>query len=386
MNKKYDYLELLSKLDNDQYRVYLICSVNSRYFGTLIFNNLSQDTEVNKETFNRMYFCEWLNQLIDNNVTRLESEVIKWIYNYPGFLDFYKGDWSVDSVLNSVIQSWKNKPHTLRLNKLSMLYANYMRFLGTSHGQDFLYGSTAYNILDYSDKLSDENSSPYIDEETRIQNLILCKKQVILDVAKNGVEVCEASAIWNSIFNTEGNYNLTKALKILKADPKMSKMSDMQMRRHLKIMKVKILKSLLKDDKLEKYFDTDYSIEINGKCYSLRSAIEMFLLKTESSLELYPNKNKHTDKIINNHVNIKAFTRDEFKETIARFCQCRGIYFSFATGYYNGVAKLKIDSDFKPHKSYKLWIYNGGGYKDFYNDTTGYITDIIPQEFFNIDD
>lgn len=387
MNRKYDYLELLSKLDCDQYRVYLICSTNSTYFGTLIFNSISQDSETNKEIFNRIYFCEWLNQLIDENVTRLESEVINWIYNYPGFLTFYKGDWSVDSVLNSVIQSWKNKPKTLRLNKLSMLYANYMRFIGTSSGQKFLYGTTAYNIQDYTDILSSEDSM-YTDIEQRIQNLIDCKRLVIKEIANNGIEVCEATALWNSIFNTDGKYTITKALNILKADPKMSKMSDMQMRRHLKLMKIKIFKSLLKDDKLEKYFDPDFIFEYNGKSYTLRKAIEYFLEKEKASLsktEISKIYNKF-DKIINGHVNIKAFTRDEFKEAIAKFCQSRGIYFSFSTGYYNGVAKLKIDSDFKTHKTYKLWIYNGGGYKDFYNDKSGYITEIIPQEFFDIYD
>ena len=112
MNKKYDYIELLSELDAQQYRLFNICSINSTYFGNLIFNNISQDCEINSAVFNRTYFTEWLNQIIDDSMTRLESEVIKWIHDYPGFFDFYNGDWSVDSIINSVIQSWKNKPKT----------------------------------------------------------------------------------------------------------------------------------------------------------------------------------------------------------------------------------------------------------------------------------
>lgn len=384
MNKKYDYIELLSELDVQQYRLFNICSINSTYFGNLIFNNIVQDCEINSAIFNRVYFTEWLNQIIDDSITRLESEVIKWIHDYPGFFDFYKGDWSVDSIINSVIQSWKNKPKTLRLNKLSMLYANYIRFLGTMNGQTFLYGTTAYNILDYEDQLSSEDTPYYSDMEHRIQNLIKCKKLVVSEVAKNGVEACVASAVWNSIFNTEGKYNLTKALNILKADPKMTRMSDMQMRRKLQKMKVLILESLLKDDKIETYFDSDYTISMDGTNFTLKSALEYYLVTTKADLDEKKPVFTECPKILNGHINISAFTRDEFRLTIEKYCIANGIQFSYHTNFYNGIAKLKIDANLKKHKTYKLWIYTGGGYRDFSTGTTGYVTEIIPKEYFDL--
>mgnify|MGYP002528428488 CR=1 FL=1 len=48
------------------------------------------------------------------------------------------------------------------------------------------------------------------------------------------------------------------------------------------------------------------------------------------------------------------------------------------------ITKLKIDANLKKHKTYKLWIYTGGGYRDFSTGTTGYITEIIPKEYFDL--
>lgn len=379
MNKKYDYIQLLCDLDSQQYRLYNICSTNFRFFSNMIYNNIVHGDDTNETIFNREYFIEWLNDNVsDEDVTRLDSEVIKWIHDYPEFFDFYKGDWSVDSIINSVIQSWKNKPKTKRVNKLGMLYSNYVRFLGTQNGQSFLYGTTAYDLME---QVPDESLPFYEQAEYKYQQLNKCKKLIIGEVAKNGREACEAKALWDAIFKDTEKFTITKALNILKNDPKAYRYSDMQMRRHLKKMQIKIITGLLKGDRIETYFDADYMIEIDGNRFALRGALEYYLitLKDQFDDEFKTHKNKY----VNGHANVAAYTRDEMREVIDSFCKANGISYSFDTGYFRSIAKLRADCDLRSHKTFKMWIYEGGGYRDFYSGTTGYITDIIPQEFFS---
>lgn len=382
MNKKYDHLQLMAELDSDQFRVYNACAINSMYFTTMIYNAICQSNAINSQVFKKEWFIEWANaDLADDNVTRLESEVIKWIHDYPGFFDFYKGDWSVDSIINSVIQSWKNKPNSLRLSKLGMLYANFMRFIGTSSGQNFLYGTTAFDLME--NYAADEELPFYERAEYRFEQLNKCKKEVILEISKNGTEVIESMALWDAIFKCEGKFTIAKALNIAKNDPKMSLLSDMQIRRHLKVLMVKLLKALLKGDRLDVYFDTDYMISVDGAYYTLRKALEYYLITAQEDVDgETPKKSTAYSKIINGKVNVHAYTKDELKIIIDNFCKSNGIPYSLSSGYYKGVAKLKIDAELKQHKQYKLWFYEGGGYRDFYNDRTGYITEIIPKEYF----
>ena len=384
MNKKYDHLVLLSELDSDQFRLYNICAINSMYFATMIYNTICQTCAVNTQVFKREWFIEWVNSdVTDDNVTKLESEVIRWIHDYPGFFDFYKGDWSVDSIINSVIQSWKNKPKTLRVNKLTALYSNFMRFLDTNNGQNFLYGTTIDSLLD---DLPSDPDVPFYDQlEYKYEQLNKCKKEVISEISKNGTEVVESMALWDAIFKCEGKFTIVKALNIAKEDPRLRVLSDMQIRRHLTALMVKMLKSLLKGDKLEKYFDEDYMITVEGVSYTLRSALEYYLITAEFDLKEDKVKKALKDykKVVNGHVNASAYTKDELKMVIDSWCKSQGIPYSFYTGYSKAIAKLKVDCNLKMHKQYKVWLYEGGGYKDFYSDKTGYITDFIPKEFFD---
>lgn len=386
MNRKNDYVQMLSELDAYQYRLYDICSTNFRYFSNLIYNNITMSDDVNIEIVSqREHFIEWLNDNLTNDdcITRLDSEVINWIHDYPEFFDFYKGDWSVDSIINSVIQSWKNKPKTRRLNKLGMLYANYVRFLGTGHGQTFKYGTTAFDLIQ-ANSYPVEGLPFYKEKEYQYQELAKLKKIVVLEVAKTGLEACEAMALWDATFNFE-KFSYSNAINLVKNDPKLGKLSEGQIRRHLLTMHIKLLKAILKGDRVETYFNTeDTLVEMNNTIYSLRNILEYYL----SNAEKEANKDKpkvlaDISKIVNGHVNVKAYTKDEIRIIIQNFCTAKGIPCSFTTGYYHGIAKLKIDSDFGKHKTYKLWIYDGGGYKDFSLDKTGYITDLIPMEYFS---
>lgn len=385
MNKKYDHLVLMSELDNDQFRLYNICATNSMYFATMIYNTICQTNAVNTQVFKKEWFLEWVNSdVADDNVTKLESEVIKWIHDYPGFFDFYKGDWSVDSIINSVIQSWKNKPKTLRVNKLTALYSNFMRFLDTSNGQNFLYGTTAFSLLE--DMASDPDVPFYEKVEYKYEQLNKCKKEVISEIAKNGTEAVEAMALWDAIFKCEGRFTVAKALSIAKEDPRMKLLSDMQIRRHLDKLFVKLLRSLLKGERLETYFDEDAMIMMDGVSYTLRNALEYYLITVEDNIKDDKTKKALKDykKYINGHVNVAAYTKDELKIVITEWCRSKGVPVSFSTGYFKGVAKLKVDCEMAIHKQYKTWIYEGGGYRDFYSDKTGYITDFIPKEFFDL--
>jgi hypothetical protein len=160
-------------------------------------------------------------------------------------------------------------------------------------------------------------------------------------------------------------------------------LTDMQIRRHLNVLFVKLLKSLLKGDRIERYFDSTYTINIEGSYHNIRSALEYYLLTTQEDLTISaPKKAVKSAKIINNKVNAHAYTKDELKIVIDNWCKANGIPYSFSTGYYKSIAKLKADVELKKHKQYKLWIYEGGGYRDFYSNQTGYITNLIPKEYF----
>jgi hypothetical protein len=382
MNKKYDHLVLLSELDADQFRLYNICATNNMYFATMIYNAICSTSAINTKVFKREWFIEWLNlDVEDDNVTKLESQVIKWIHDYPEFFDFYKGDWSVDSIINSVIQSWKNKPKTLRVNRLTALYTGYLKFLETKNGQNFLYGTTAYSMLD---NMESDPYVPYYDQlEYKLEQLNKCRKEVIGEIAKSGTEIVESLALWDAIFKCEGKFTIAKAIEIAKHDPRMQILTDMQIRRHLNVLFVKLLKSLLKGDRIERYFDSTYTINIEGSYHNIRSALEYYLLTTQEDLTISaPKKAVKSAKIINNKVNAHAYTKDELKIVIDNWCKANGIPYSFSTGYYKSIAKLKADVELKKHKQYKLWIYEGGGYRDFYSNQTGYITNLIPKEYF----
>ena len=383
MNKKYDHLVLLSELDADQFRLYNICATNNMYFATMIYNTICSTSAVNVSVFKREWFIDWLNLEVENdNVTKLESQVIKWIHDYPEFFDFYKGDWSVDSIINSVIQSWKNKPKTLRVNRLTALYTGYLKFLETKNGQNFLYGTSIYTLIDNIESGPD---LPFYDQiEYKLEQLNKCRKEVISEIAKNGTEMVESLALWDAIFKCEGKFNITKAITIAKNDPRMTILTDAQIRRHLKVLLVKLLTSLLKGERLETYFDADYMINIEGSYHNLRSALEYYLLTSQEDLQDTLSKKtcKATQKIIKNKINVHAYTKDELKIVIDSWCKANGFPYSFSTGYYKSIAKLKIDVEKNKHKQYKLWIYEGGGYRDFYSGETGYITKLIPREFF----
>ena len=382
MNKKYDHLVLLSELDADQFRLYNICAQNTMYFANMIYNTICSTSAVNVSVFKREWFIDWLNLDVEgDSVTKLESQVIKWIHDYPGFFDFYKGDWSVDSIINSVIQSWKNKPKTLRVNRLTALYTGYLKFLDTKNGQNFLYGTTIDSLLD---NLESDPDVPFYEQMNyKLEQVSKCRKEVISEIAKNGTEMVESLALWDAIFNTEGKFNIAKAIIIAKNDPRMKILTDGQIRRHLKVLLVKLLTALLKGDRLETYFDTDYTISVDGIVYNLRSALEWYLLTSQEDLKEDPKKAiKSTAKIVRGKVNVHAYTKDELKIIIDNWCKINGIPYSFNTGYYKSIAKLKIDVEKVKHKQYKLWIYEGGGYRDFYSGETGYITNLIPKEFF----
>lgn len=437
MSKKLDYLKIISELTSEQYAVYSIIVGRAKYFITRLYNEINKESIASREEFSRKFFTEYMLQTIDGYTTRVEAQLLNWLIKFPKFFEWYKGNWSYESLISSVLFYWKKKPNSLKLTKLFMIYSGYIRFINSRSGYCYL---STYRIDDKESfnldlaHLAEEYS--YDNSEEVLEKIIECKKIVISEIAQNGQEHSEALALWDSIFNTTSKYSDKNTIKILKKRNKDLSISDMTIRRHLEKMRYKLIEAILKDDRVEKYFNSDSIYEYDGHMYSLRGILTLYLRKettrkikeknyAKNCKKIFKKKkqesfsyeamkrrveqfNDRKDKrrIINGRVNFSSFSPQELFFIVREYFGWSNLY-SEETGYHNALCKLKMTyskkyqstmisdfglasmsnydvavGDLHVHKTAKIWIYKDGGYYDFATKRGGLLTDLIPVSYF----
>ena len=138
MSKKLDYLKIISELTSEQYAVYSIIVGRAKYFITRLYNEITKESISSREEFSRKFFTEYMLQTIDGYTTRIEAQLLNWLIKFPKFFEWYKGNWSYESLISSVLFYWKKKPNSLKLTKLFMVYSGYIRFINSKSGEYFL--------------------------------------------------------------------------------------------------------------------------------------------------------------------------------------------------------------------------------------------------------
>ena len=188
--KKYDYLKILTGFNQQEYSIFYRLSMVEEHVAMEIFNAIKASVPGCSPLFfnNPDKFLQWFTFYSPENETLsyFDTKLIGHIHRNKSWAKDYYGDLNdTEAILIYLIASWQNKTKTLKanLNMLHMLYLEYVRFLNSNKGQDFLYGKSLSWLTD--DETYEEGlyyvDKPYWETELyRQQQLMKFKKMQIL--------------------------------------------------------------------------------------------------------------------------------------------------------------------------------------------------------------
>lgn len=359
MNKKYDYLKIVSQFDPRQYKIYETIIDNLDDFCERVHLGIVRNKAGCHQVFQdtKSDFLRYLKEETDGlEVSRIESTVISFIDRNTKFVDFYKKHpICYSSVSSSMLRGWLNKTKTLDVNmtQLDMIYQNYIKFIHTQPGVDFL-----------------DNDIPYYDNQAEdvVKKLNQCKRKVIRKTGNSVVSNLICNVLWDEMFLSQGKINFKKCEnKIWETFPQ-SKLPHTTLFTRLKSTYVNLLTNLLQDNLIDNYFDTTQLFMIEGKTVNVKTAIEEWLKKAK--IDLFYEK-KTTPRI----------NQTKIVEAVEKFCQDRGIMYKEMTSNPEVLIACKCDLYYARHKSPKLYFYKNGVVKDFYNDITTSAKNALPKGY-----
>lgn len=369
--KKYDYLGILRGFTEKEYTLFYTLSTNEDIVSEELYKAVKENVAGCATMFLQTgdKFKQWLCFYSPENecLSYLDTTIICHIYRHKSWVDEFKGDFNnLNDLLSFLIGSWKNKTRTLKsnLNQLDMFYQRYIRFLNTNAGQDFAYAKSL-------DSLTEENvfeeglyytDKPYWESEVyRMQQLLKFKKTILLKKCKTTLENLEMQIIWDLTFEGK-KFNLKEAERRVWKEVGENTIPHTTLFKHLKKLRLVMLQEIYNHLSDEFDYFSNKSFEINGEIVTFKSAIEKFLLDAKIDLALEKNDCRET--------NIKIV------ETAYAWAKRHGLVISTATSSPNILAQVKGDSYGLPHHGWKTYFYKGGGFKDFYNNVTGFYKDL----------
>lgn len=371
---KYDYLSILSTFDEKRYRLFSTISQNDEYVSNLIYKNIIDKTAGTSELFlnSQETFIKWLSSypLTGQDVSILDAEVIGFLDRDKEFSEIYKGSLEdINHIMYFLIIAWSNKTKKLstNLNKLQMIYQRYLKFIMSDKGQDFLYGKSLDLIPDFDSTLAYEDKPFYEQQAYKQKQLLLLKKKTILKCCKSPFEVCEMRALWDVTFNAD-KFTYLQCAAIVRKYISEQKVSKTALYYHLKRLRVEMMQYIL--DNYDDYLENSVYSDSKGQLIHIKDVLLEFLVEATYDFE----KTK-----INSDG--KIFTNTNIAETVANWCDMKGIRYNFGTGKV--LIKLKMNADGLIKKSWKLFIFKGGGWYCHSTGKNGFITDLIPLNYFS---
>lgn len=370
---KYDYAKLLNKFTKIQYQLFVTLSTNEDYVTDRIYHETKAQIAGCSEMFLTTgdKYRQWLCFYAPGNqeFSYFDTELIGHITRNKDWASDYYGDINdVVAVTNYLIGSWKNKTKNrkVNLNVLQQIYYRYIRFLNTDAGQDFAYGKSldAFTDEDCISEGAYYEDRPYWESPVyREQQMIKFKKLILLSKCKNALENLEMRVIWNLTFNNgSAKFNFKEAERLVWKEVGEETISHTQLFKHLKKARLVMLQEIYNhvDDEFEYFSNCSFSVD--GEIMTFKHAIEKFLM--DAKLDVL------ADSLNNKPTNVSVV------EKAQKWADDHGLIISTATGHPNILAMVKGDSTGASHKGWKTYFYKGGGWKDFYNDVTGYYKDL----------
>lgn len=369
---KYDYLAILSKFDEKRYKIFLTLSQNDDYVCGVIFKNVQSQVAGASDLFltTENLFKQWLTSVMveGQEVSILDSIIIGFLDRDPEFSEMYSGDlFDTRHITFFLMKAWANKIKSINKNQLQLIYYRYIDFLYTARGQDFLYGNALSLLPDFdeSEEIAYEDR-PFYEQAAYVQKqLLLFKKKTLSKCCKTAIENCEMRALWDVTFGADKFTYLAVAAIVRKTITE-KVVAKTTLYYHLKRLRVVMMQFILDnyDDYLE---DRVYSI--NGVMMHTKDIIQEYLIDAKYDLE----KDKYV-------CNKNQLTNSRIVDTVVRYCDTRGIRYQY--GLDKVLIKLKMTAEGRTKKTWKLYIFKGGGYYCHSTGRNGFITDLIPKEFF----
>lgn len=366
--KKYDYLKILTGFNQQEYSIFYRLSMDEEHVAMEIFNAIKASVPGCSPLFfnNPDKFLQWFTFYSPENETLsyFDTKLIGHIHRNKSWAKDYYGDLNdTEAILIYLIASWQNKTKTLKanLNMLHMLYLEYVRFLNSNKGQDFLYGKSLSWLTDdetYEEGLYYEDKPYWETELYRQQQLMKFKKTVLLKGCKNALENLEMRVIWQLTFEGTGKFNIKEAERMVWHEIGENAISHTALYRSLKKLRIQMLEEIY--NHLD--FDFDYfrnvSFMMDGEVITFKKAIYKWLVAAKIDLECDLIKS-------NPETNIKVV------DIATNWAFKHGLRYDTQSECPNVLVRIKGDSTGTAHKGWKLYFYKGGGYKDFYNDRKG---------------
>lgn len=365
MNKKYDYLKLVSNFDTRQYKIYESIIDNLDDFCDRVHLSILRNKAGCHQIFTdtKSDFIRYLKEETDGlEVSRIESTIISFIDRNKSYVNFYKKHpICYSSCSSSMLRGWMNKTKTLdaNLNQLEMIYQNYIKFIHTNPGLCFLEDDIA------------TFDKPFYDNSEEVQKkLEECKRKVIRKTGNSVVSDLICDVLWNEMFLSQGKINFKACEnKVWEVFPK-EKLPHTTLFGRLKTTYVNLLNNLLQDNLIENYFDTTQMFVIEGKTYTVRTAIEEWLKTAKVDL-FYERKNGLGSRV----------SQTKIVEAVEKFCKDYGIAYKEFNSNPDVLIALKCDMYYTRHKTPKLYFYKNGVVKDFYNDISTSVKNALPKGY-----
>lgn len=370
---KYDYAKLLNTFTTKEFQMYSMLSQNEDYVAEKIYEACKYDVAGCANLFLNTgdKFKQWLcfygpeNQGFSYFDTELIGHIKrngKWAEDYYGIIGDY------EAATKYLIASWSNKTKTLKANmsKLEMIYQRYTRFIMSPAGQDFAF---AKSLDSFTDDIAMEegayyNDRPFYDDPVyKLVQLNKFKKFLILKYCKTPYQCLEMQTIWDMVFHGNGKLNYKEAERIIWKEISKEEFPHATLYLHLKKMTTVLLKEVLAH--VDEYFNTDATYEIDGKVYTIKTALEKYL--TDAKMEYFIESLQHRSRTSNVAI----------VDYVTKWADARGLISSTYSSNPNVLVQVKGDSYGITHKGWKLYFYKGGGFKDFFNKITGFYEDLV---------
>jgi|GEM_PF-3809282 len=365
MNKKLvDISKSLSNTDNRYSQcIKYLYSDSDNLISTSIFNNLM----ISKKFINLFY--EYFDEPIEklNNLTRKESVISQYILKNKKFPEILR---------NSEMLHGKNMNTFTSCLLLSMKNVSYRGFSPLDLiSSNFMKWCNAYNGIRIKNDIGEENSDDlyfYEKEDYKINLFKESNLKFSYEKCKNQLERTVVCLLEDKIFSKFSYSEIIEDLK--KTNDKAKFLSSMQLYRITKNIYSGLLQEYIDDGVIEQ-LDNSMFMEFKGKMYNVTTAVEYYLEKNP-----YRVFSKYIKKFKNKKPSI-----DDINERIIdkarEFASVVGCRYKIGSPESKFLVALAWDENNGSHKDFHTYIYNGGGYRDFRNNKTGYVTDIFGKDF-----
>lgn len=364
MNTKIDFNNINEQLSPILFDTYLKIIKNPDYVVRRIFNHIKNNALGADELFVSNYetFSYWILEQTEQ-FSRLDNIILRHLILNKDFYENFEGVRNSDTLVNAMLYCFENKTKTLKVNltQTNMIYLNFLRFLKTNKGQDLIMAKSSYDLA-FDINYSYEDKPFYEQVAYKMEQIQKCKRLVVGKSSKNLIDNLMQRYIWDMMFENP-SFAYKDIFSQIREHISDKTLSDAALYKRARKNHITLLQNLLKDNILEDYFDCSYVCEINGQVFSLRKAIESWLARAQMS-ETYKSRKK-------------SISDYEILDKIEQMAATMNIRVKKAVNYCNAIVALKCNYLLSSKRHFDLYVYSGGGFKDFSTGQTGYYTDLL---------